>query len=341
MIINGDRYDDINRGENDAVRVKLQLGEPFDMHDRSYLLAAGVGIIGAAINRTLARAGNDIGAGVPGTPDTYRWRGVDVAYTTRGDPNDPDVVCLHDPGIIGTSNEFRDLAEQLADEYHVIAPDLPGYGRSDRPPLRYSSSLYQSFIRAFITDVATNPVVIASGITGSYVADAAAEVPLREAILIGPLDTTREHSAERHAVLRAPGIGTAIYNAVSTRSAIRRRERTHSVYASEGVDADRIEYLWQSAHQSGARFAPAARMSGALDPGSTLETVLERAQAPITLLWGREATTPPVRRGRTLAETADVQLTVIEYAAGRPHIEHPETVRDVIASHRLQAASGD
>ncbi|PSP32805.1 hypothetical protein BRC63_11075 [Halobacteriales archaeon QH_10_70_21] len=35
-----------------------------------------------------------------------------------------------------------DLGERLAETYHVVAPDLPGFGHSDRPPLLYSGSLY-------------------------------------------------------------------------------------------------------------------------------------------------------------------------------------------------------
>ena len=72
-------------------------------------------------------------------------------------------------------------------------------------------------------------------------------------------------------------------------------------------------------------------MSGALDPGCTLETLLEEANAPVTLVWGREATTGPLARGRELAEATDTRLLVVDYARERPHLEHPEIVGNLLA----------
>jgi len=50
-----------------------------------------------------------------------------------GDPGAPDVVCLH--GATAHGGQFARLAEErLASRYHVIAPDLRGYGRSPHDP---------------------------------------------------------------------------------------------------------------------------------------------------------------------------------------------------------------
>ncbi len=307
---------------------------PCDMNGRSLLFAAGVGAIGAVANRSLATAGEDLGPGLPGTTHTYRWRGLDVVYTTRGDPSAPDVVLAHDVGIVNSGVEFRALADELATEYHLIVPDLPGYGRSDRPPLRYSSSLYQSVLRAFLEDVPDRPTLVASGLTGSYAAEAATELPVRQVVLIGPRDTAVDRGPIRHTVLRSKGLGTAVYNAMSSRPAIRYRERTSHVYDPGAVDPDRVEYLWNSAHRPGARFAPAARLSGALDPGSDLETLLAATVAPVTLVWGREARTVPLARGRALAEATDTRLLAVDYARERPHLEHPEIVGDLLSPTR-------
>jgi len=49
-----------------------------------------------------------------------------------GDPAAPPVVCLH--GISSYGGRFGGLAEQLADRFHVLAPDLLGHGASDWEP---------------------------------------------------------------------------------------------------------------------------------------------------------------------------------------------------------------
>jgi pimeloyl-ACP methyl ester carboxylesterase len=57
---------------------------------------------------------------------------VGVFYREAGDPDNPTVVLLH--GAPTSSFMFRELIPRLADRYHVIAPDLIGFGLSDAPP---------------------------------------------------------------------------------------------------------------------------------------------------------------------------------------------------------------
>ncbi len=63
---------------------------------------------------------------------TVPVRGLTVAYREAGDPGDPAVVLLH--GFPSSSFMFRGLIEDLADRYHVVAPDLIGFGASEAPP---------------------------------------------------------------------------------------------------------------------------------------------------------------------------------------------------------------
>ncbi|MFF0087003.1 alpha/beta fold hydrolase [Streptomyces canus] len=64
---------------------------------------------------------------------TATINGVKVFYREAGDPAAPAVVLLH--GFPASSHMFRNLIPELADRYHVIAPDHIGYGFSDAPPV--------------------------------------------------------------------------------------------------------------------------------------------------------------------------------------------------------------
>lgn len=57
--------------------------------------------------------------------------GVRVFYREAGDPAAPVVLLLH--GYPTSSHMFRDLIPRLAERYHVVAPDLPGFGFSAQP----------------------------------------------------------------------------------------------------------------------------------------------------------------------------------------------------------------
>jgi pimeloyl-ACP methyl ester carboxylesterase len=57
--------------------------------------------------------------------------GCKIFYREAGHPNAPTLLLLH--GFPTSSHMFRDLLPLLADRYHLIAPDLPGFGFSDAP----------------------------------------------------------------------------------------------------------------------------------------------------------------------------------------------------------------
>ncbi len=112
---------------------------------------------------------------LPGDRETFRWRGMDVAYTEAGDPDDPTLVLFHGVNAAGSAGEWREVVGDLTADHHVVAPDLPGYGRSDRPALRYSAALYEDFVRDFLARYDA-PRVVASSLTAAYVASAATPV---------------------------------------------------------------------------------------------------------------------------------------------------------------------
>jgi pimeloyl-ACP methyl ester carboxylesterase len=83
--------------------------------------------------------------------------GVQVFYREAGEASAPVVLLLH--GFPTSSFMFRELIPRLADEYRVIAPDLPGFGFTDVPsPRNYAYSFEQlaltmnAFTRALALD---------------------------------------------------------------------------------------------------------------------------------------------------------------------------------------------
>jgi pimeloyl-ACP methyl ester carboxylesterase len=76
--------------------------------------------------------------------------GVKVFYRAAGDPNAPVVLLLH--GFPTSSFMFRELIPRLADQFRVIAPDLPGFGFTEVPEERkytYSFDALARTIEAF------------------------------------------------------------------------------------------------------------------------------------------------------------------------------------------------
>ena len=78
--------------------------------------------------------GRAVTAAEPAHPVSYRTVEIDnveIFYREAGNPENPTIVLLH--GFPTSSHMFRNLIPALADEYHLVAPDYPGYGFSAMP----------------------------------------------------------------------------------------------------------------------------------------------------------------------------------------------------------------
>jgi pimeloyl-ACP methyl ester carboxylesterase len=81
-------------------------------------------------------------------PISYRTADVDgfkVFYREAGPPDAPKLLLLH--GFPSAGHMFRDLLPLLADRFHLVAPDLPGFGQSDMPPRGKFSYTFDNIAR--------------------------------------------------------------------------------------------------------------------------------------------------------------------------------------------------
>lgn len=102
--------------------------------------------------------------------------GVDIFYREAGSKNAPTIVLLH--GFPTSSIMFRNLMPALAKNYHVIAPDLPGYGFSDAPShekFDYTFDNITNVIEEFISQIGLDRYAL-------YVFDYGAPVGFRLAL---------------------------------------------------------------------------------------------------------------------------------------------------------------
>jgi len=102
--------------------------------------------------------------------------GINVFYREAGSPAAPAILLLH--GFPTSSHMFRNLIPALADRYHVIAPDLPGFGFSDAPDRKQYAYTFEQLaktIGGFIEEVGLSRFAL-------YVFDYGAPVGFRLAL---------------------------------------------------------------------------------------------------------------------------------------------------------------
>jgi pimeloyl-ACP methyl ester carboxylesterase len=107
---------------------------------------------------------------------TIQVNGINLFYREAGNATSPTVLLLH--GFPTSSHMFRNLIPRLADHYHVVAPDLPGFGFSDSPPRDQFKYTFENLAR--IMDAFTEKLGLKR--FAIYIFDYGAPVGLRLAL---------------------------------------------------------------------------------------------------------------------------------------------------------------
>lgn len=314
---------------------------------RKILLSGGALVGAAAAYNAFARKGIDkLTNLIGGEEGGFEWRGRRIAFTKRG--SGPAILLVHGIHAAAWSYEWHDNVDYLARGNTVYTIDLLGFGRSDRPAIRYSARLYISLISDFVHQVVGEPcVLVASSLSGAYAIVLAARDPERfpAIALIAPTGLVRlnkpagiTNEAGRLAV-EAPIVGTAMFNGLVSKRSI--RYYLEKTYADNSIVTDDLVniYFWAS-HQRGARHAPAAFISGHLN--IDVRHALRRLTQPALLVWGEEGAAAPVEEYRGFrAIKPEMELAVLSPAGDLPHDERPDDFNVILSTwlNRLSLSS--
>jgi pimeloyl-ACP methyl ester carboxylesterase len=108
----------------------------------------------AALAHSAQRAEDPGGAPYVTLHRTVTVDGLDIFYREAGPQDAPTIVLLH--GFPTSSQMFRNLIPALADRFHVVAPDYPGFGNSAMPSLQdfdYSFDNLAKVVGSFLEEL--------------------------------------------------------------------------------------------------------------------------------------------------------------------------------------------
>ncbi len=267
---------------------------------------------------------------LPGEARIYRWKRGHIFYKVLGAVDAPALVLLHKPGIGASAYEMRKIMEPLAKRYRVYAPDLLGFGLSDRPRTNYSAEVYTMLCRDFLTDEVKQPaIVLASELSCNYAVAVAASSPelCKGLVLLSPTALFTGGKGNKQSLLselaelaQVPAVGSMLYPLMSTRSALRYElERTNAHYTVSELD-----HLYAATHQLGAQYAPMALLAGKLAQDAAWQ--FETLKQPTLIIWGTHA----LNDSRYIASQqhlpAQAQVILVQNSGLSVQEERPEAV---------------
>lgn len=289
-------------------------------------LSAFLATAGAMALRHALQTPQPLKSLLPGEAFLYRWQQRSIFYKVLGPAGAPPLVLLHTPAVGACAHEMRHLVAPLARIYRVYAPDLPGFGLSDRPARPYSAALYSSLCQDFLRDVVQEPAtLLASELSCNYAVAAAASSPdlCTALILVSP----RALAGNTRRVLpgfvaQAPLLKTLLYPLLCTRPGFL---LTHNRARRARTD---FAQFYAQTHQLGAEHVVMALLAGKLV--ANVSRQLQDLRQPVLSIWGTQAlrhqsTSLP---GATQRQRCEIEL--IPAAGLAVHEEQPESVIAVI-----------
>jgi pimeloyl-ACP methyl ester carboxylesterase len=239
------------------------------------------------------------------------------------------LVLLHSVNAAPSAREMAPIFEHYRAERPVYAPDLPGFGRSDRSDRPYSPALYAATISEFMRQVVQRPAdVVAFSLSSEFAARAAADVPalFRTLALISPSGFGKRQPPQGATgdrilrFLRLPGVGGGLFRALTSRASIR-YFLGQSFHGQ--VPRELIDYAYETAHQPGARYAPFRFLSMKLFTAEAYTKLYEPLRLPVLVLYDKDPNISFERLDHARFQP-NWQVRRIEPTRGLPHWEKPE-----------------
>lgn len=257
--------------------------------------------------------------------------GIRLHVTEAG--RGPALLLLH--GLSATHFNWEHTMAAFADRFRVIAPDLPGHGRSDKPDAPYTIDFFAGMMRSLGRELGLDEaVVIGNSLGGQIAIQMALDYP----------------TFTRALVLAAPagGFGQTI-NALSWSIRATAGPRMLSValpYALERCvyDPTRAEHIERRrilaeriAHEDYPSFARAVlrALLGAIAAG---RQPLHLITQPTLLVWGRNDRLVALSGSRRVTQAVPhARLAVLERCGHIPMLEQPEQFNRLVADFLCRA----
>lgn len=308
---------------------------------KRYLLAGVSGIVAGAVATRLLTRPRDVS-----WPDSinliyhaeHSWfttvDDVRIHYQEAGDEKAPPLILIH--GFISSNLVWNEVFLPLAKAgFHVIAPDLPGYGYSDKPrDGEYTIAAQARAVLGLMDRLGIEKAtIVGASYGGAIAAMMAIDCPERVArlVLVGAVSNDEPKKKLLLRLARVPILGD-ITTPLFLGSRWVLRKRTEQVYRRLGypLDERKLEarhHLLATANTHHAMIRTVRRWSA-----NRISRDAHLIRQPTMLVWGEEDTHIPISQAFKLRDAIpNSRLIVFRRCGHLPPTESPEKFVEVVA----------
>jgi len=268
-------------------------------------------------------------------------------HHTHGGQGAP-VLFIHGLGSSGYI-EWRFNLEPASERSHVFAPDLPGFGRSDKPTARYGVPYFTRFIERYLEGRGLHSVsVVGASLGGRIALELALQNPrlVRKLVLVNALGLGRPNVRVSYGLVTIPRVGEALMRVArdalnwAPPAMIRRVAGRYAGASSDlkhTMDDEYLDDLRELYSAEGYPGAYLATVRSLVTPqaifGSHYDVTrrLHELKLPVQLIWGADDPLFPIAHaGRAHSLIHESRLAVIEGAGHTPQAERPDEFNRVL-----------
>jgi len=259
--------------------------------------------------------------------------GVPVHYQEAGDSSAPPMVLIH--GFASFNLVWSKVLLPLADAgFRVIAPDLPGYGFSGKPPhLDYTINSQAAMVVSLLKQLGIERTsLVGSSYGGAVAATIALDHPtlVEKLVLVGAVTNNKPTRYMLMRLFGSPVIGDILSPLLaSSRTLLRRRMKKVYDRHSWVLDERRVQARHLPLRTRGTHRAIIRTVRGW--DADRISRDAHLISQPSLVMWGENDREVPLRDGERIhQEIPNSRLIVFRECGHIPHEEYPERFTEVV-----------
>jgi pimeloyl-ACP methyl ester carboxylesterase len=309
--------------------------------NKRYLLAGASGVIAGAVATRLLTRPRDVNwrdsLDFIYNPE-YSWfthvDGARIHYQEAGDESAPVLILIH--GFISSNLLWSHTLRPLANAgFRVIAPDLPGYGYSDKPRYaRYTIDEQANAVKRLMDRLGIGTAtIVGASYGGAIAATLALDYPERveKLILVGAVSNDEAKKKLLLRISRFPIVGDVVTPLfLGSRWILRKRMQDMYKRMGKPINERMVasrHHLLETANTHRAMIRTARNWSA-----SRIEREASLIRQPTMLVWGDDDNHIPIRHAQRLRDAIpNARLIVFRNCGHLPPAEYPEKFVEAVA----------